>query len=147
MKMRRQVPSKTRCLSHAGFSFDEEANLCFKFLTEEKIYRPAARENCTAAGGRFLQIKSEMQHNAVVKYMETLYPNYSPIIDGRRPDNDGTVWTFEDDEALSYFKWGQGQPENNRNCIGLSKEDDFNWASATCSKRNSYLCEVPLDGI
>ncbi|XP_017069615.2 C-type lectin BfL-2-like [Drosophila eugracilis] len=99
-----------------------------------------------AMGAQLAHIDSEAELNAISTYLNQLgFSKDEGIWFSGFGIKSGAWISIANSEILSYFKWGQNEPNDyasSENCLGI-KVNSGNWFmnDISCFLEHSYLCE------
>lgn len=103
-----------------------------------------AAEYCKSVGGHLATITSQDENDAITEML--LGYNAAFWIDGSDSDSEG-VWKFSDGQAMTYFNWQSGEPNNcydNQDYIRLCSDgswDDVDYKEAVSAYIMGFICE------
>lgn len=105
----------------------------------------AASSGCQSIGAKLTKVCSDVELNDLVAIVKPL-GNDIFWIDGNAVAKPGDAKEFYTSvgESLPYQKWGDGEPNNNKNkesCLSLYKNRNYLMNDADCTTAAPYICE------
>lgn len=136
----------------------------YKIVEASRPYEKA-KEECASMGMKLLVVRTAEKSAEVVRRLMSHrdHTNHSRIWLGIRRSydseisggNDPNVWDWRYDseperDRVDHFLWHKGEPNNkgDERCVEMIISNNYDtkwvnrWNDITCSKRNSYICEV-----
>ncbi|XP_063960381.1 brevican core protein-like [Lytechinus pictus] len=117
---------------------------CYGYFSEEAIFETAL-SNCRGVkiSGRranILSIHSREELNFIWN-MEGINPS---VWLGRRQPGGGSFVTWTDGSPVDFTNWAPGQPDTDKQCVGMDM-DDGKWLTRMCrAYARSYFCKIDI---
>jgi len=135
------------CHTHAGYKYDHDSQLCYKFHYEHKNWDDA-NAVCKTEGGTLAIVDTQDKWTFLKAQIENdLHLVRQWIyIGGRNHPYPGSIFYWPNEYRVQFNAWAPMQPEAfdwQQACMGVAPaEDHYLWHDFSCTERIPYICTI-----